>query len=729
MLETYKIGVTLEMAGNAQAGIDRLLGQMEKLDQQVKDTGSSFAKLAESVRAIGNAGRSIQSLSRAMEKLTTGGGKGITDMERMATAARAMTSASERLTGVLRENARLTADMAKASEAAARASTGGGTGRGGRAGGGLGARAGGGHDWMLTGIGASMLGEPLLRGGESAFERGMEVGHLRTQILADKRVSEAQADQLIAKAYDATASAPGTRVASNIHAAIDLKNVTGSLEEAEALLPRFARLTALLQVMDKKKGGSGDGAFAAAKAMEVMGGMIDERQVDGRTVREINPELMQQRLDMMARVAVATNSRIGPQDYLGFAKQARVAGMNLSDSFIYERLPAIMLGMGGPRAGTALMGMAQVFEGGKLTAKSMEALQGIGLASEAGITMEGQRRNRRGEMVGGHAAVHSEAIYDLALMRTDPDKWVAAAQVRMEGKGIHGSADQITALMRASQRSTIAGILADMLKDQPAIQKEAENIRNTRPDVASYFAQNDPAAKLQQMQAAFDKLTTTLGSSAMDDAVKLMNAVTAGLNSLSAWAEAHPTMARVLTDTGIAMGALATGLGTLSTAIFVFGPALRLLGIGGAAGAAAGGGGLAGAAGVAAGAAAGVAAGVGGAAIGGALMLGNSVDPIAAQQQLERINRLLRPQAPSNLPTFDGYGPDGQPVPRSLVPPPVSGAPSGGKVELHGDINMDGRKVGELVAYHIGRTANAAPRSGATGSDLRASPWGGSIGI
>lgn len=115
-----------------------------------------------------------------------------------------------------------------------------------------------------------------------------------------------------------------------------------------ALLPRFARLTALLQVMDRKKGGSGDGAFAAAKAMEVMGGMIDERQVDGRTVREINPELMQQRLDMMARVAVATNSRIGPQDYLGFAKQARVAGMNLSDSFIYERLPAIMLGMGRP---------------------------------------------------------------------------------------------------------------------------------------------------------------------------------------------------------------------------------------------------------------------------------------------------------------------------------------------------------------------------------------------
>ncbi len=726
MLESYKIGVTLEMAGNAQASIDRLLGQMEKLDQQVKDTGSSFSKLTESVRAIGNVGRSIQSLSRAMEKLTTGGGKGITDMERMATAARAMTSASERLTGVLRENARLTADMAKASEAAARASTGGGTGRGGRAGAGQGRGFG---DWMLTGIGASMLGEPLLRGGESAFERGMEVGHLRTQILADKRVSEAQADHLIAKAYDATASAPGTRVASNIHAAIDLKNVTGSLEEAEALLPRFARLTALLQVMDRKKGGSGDGAFAAAKAMEVMGGMIDERQVDGRTVREINPELMQRRLDMMARVAVATNSRIGPQDYLGFAKQARVAGMNLSDEFIYEKLPAIMLGMGGPRAGTALMGMAQVFEGGKLTAKSMEALQEIGLASSAGITMEGQRRNRRGEMVGGHAVVHPEAIYDLPMMRTDPDKWAAAAQTRMEGQGIHGTGDQVTALMRASQRSTIAGMLADLLKDAPAIEKEAQNIRNTRPDVASYFAQNDPAAKMQQMQAAFDKLMTTLGSSAMDDAVKLMNAATAGLNSLSAWAEKNPTMARVLTDTAVGLGGIATALGALSTAIFVFGPALRLLGIGGAAGAAAGGGGWLGAASRLALTGAGAAAGVGGAAIGGALMLGNSVDPIVAQQQLERINRLLRPQAPSNLPTFDGYGPDGQAVPRSLVPPPVSGAPSGGKVELHGDINMDGKKVGELVAYHLGRDMNAAPRSGATGSDMRVSPWGGTLAI
>ena len=712
--------MTLELGGDVQTGIDRLIANVERLDRLVKGTADNFTRLAGDIRALGTAGRSVQSLNRAMEKLSTGGGKGVGDMERMATAARSMTTASERLTTTLRANARLTAEMAKASEAAARASASGGGagGGGGRGGRGHGSGRGfGGHDWMLTGMGASMVGEPLVRGGETAFERGLEVAHLRTQILADQRVSQAQADALVNKAYEATTTAPGTRVAENLHAAIDLKQVTGSVEEAEALLPRFAQLTALLQVMDRRKGGTGDSAFAAAKALELMGGMIDEHtDASGHTVREINPELMQKRLDMMARVSVAFNARIGPQDYLGFARKARVAGMNLSDEFKFERLPAIMLGMGGPQAGTALMSMAQVFEGGKLTAKSMEALQEIGLAGPEGLSAEAKQRGRGGKMVS-RMAVHPEAIYDLALLRTDPDKWVNAAQTRMEAAGIHGTENQIVALMKASQRTTIAGALADLLKDRPLIEKEQQNIINTRPDVAAHFAQNDPAAKLQQMQAAFDKLVTTLGSASMDDAVKLMNAATSGLNALGDWAKEHPGMARLLTDTAAGLGAVATALGTISTAIFLFGPALKALGIvsgggaaAGGAAAATGGGGLGLASRLAMGVGAGGLAGAG--IVTGIGLVESQLDPLTEAQKQRHA-----PWLSDDL----GFGFDKGGHPLTAPPPTASNTQM--NVQLQGSVNMDGRKVGEITASGLAR-AGSGPSTGTTGFDTR----GGNVG-
>lgn len=700
MLETYKVGVVLELGGNVQTGVDKLIMQMEALDRRAKDAGATFAKLSRNIEAIGSAGRSISALSRAMEKLGTGGNRGVADFEKMAVAAKAMTTASERMTTALRDSSRLAAEVARATETAARASSTAGRtssrSHGGR-----------GHDVMMAGLGASAVGATLTKGAETAFERGMEVAHLRTQILTDTRVSPAQADAMVNRAYDATSSAPGTKVSENLHALIDLKQVTGSLEEAEALLPRFARLSAMLQVVDKRRGGSGDSAFAAAKAMELLGGMVDERQVNGHTERNINPELLQKRLDMIARVAVATNGRVAPQDYLGFAKQARVGGMNLSDEFTYERLPAIMLGMGGAKAGTALMSMAQVFRGGKLSVESMEEMQKLGLAGADGITAKGKKRT-----------VHSDKIYDYAFIGTDPDKWVAEAQKRMEANGVHGTSAQIDALMRASQRSTIAGILAQFLKDQPVIDKEAANIRATRPDVATYIAQNDPAAKLQQMQAAMDKLFTTLGSAGMGDLVKVMDAVTGGLNGLAAWAERNPTLSRVITDTVAGLGAISTALGTLSLAVLAFGPALKLLGISG--GGAAAGGAAAGGAGGWLGAASRAAmggAGAGAALVGGALYLGGTTDPIEAERRLNLLRKQQR--AGAGMQMQGGVDP--------ITGEPLASAKAPAIVRLQGDINLDGRKMGSYLAEQMGKVLNG-PRSGAIGSDLTLNPWSVPLG-
>lgn len=321
--------------------------------------------------------------------------------------------------------------------------------------------------------------------------------------------------------------------------------------------------------------------------------------------------------------------------------------------------------------------------------------------------------------------VNAAAIYDLEVMRHDPEEWTHRAQARMDAAGIHGTEAQLIALARASQRSTIAGMLADLIKDRPTILREQQNIQNTRTGVFQHFAQNDPVAKLQQLQAAWDKMLVSLAGPAMDDAVRVLNATTTALNAVGAWASAHPTTARVLTDTAVGLGALATGLGALSTAIFLLGPALKLIGGIGAAGG--GGSAAAAAAGVAArGGALGLASrmmlGGTAAGIGTALIVGSENETAANRARLDAIARGRRSDVMMGGPQ-DGF---------DLMGRPVAGAGAArspvqvnlGTVQVQSDIHIDGTRIARVLSEHQAREFNGPP-GGMTGYDPRQSPFSG----
>ena len=634
MLEAYAIGARLELTSNAGSVLDKLITDFERFNRLVKESSS----------ALGQLGRKLRMDSGSLAGL-----------DKLSNAMKAAESAGAGLTRSLKQNAEYASETARSMQAAAKAmeSAGRVRGAGGSSGGGRGSSRFSEHNIMMGGLGAGLLGGVLLDAVKHTMTPAIDVNRTRDVLAADMRMTPAQVDAAMARARETTKLAPGTTIGENLASTVDLKTIFGSVDEAQKLLPEFARMTALFQVLDRRKGGSGEQAFAAGKALEIMGGMVDETtDAAGHTVRTIDPELGMKRLKAMERAAVATNMRVMPSDYLGMAKQARVAGMQLSDEFTFEKLPALMAVLGGPRTGTALMGMAQVFQGGKLTAKSMEALQGIGLAGPGGITHE-----------GGQDVVHSNQIYDLDKMGHDPSAYMDAAQKRMEAAGVHGTEAQIVALMKASQRSTIAGFLADLLKDAPAIAKEQATNKAIRPDMAEHMAQVDPAAKVQQFEAALTNLATELGSAGMSDAMAILDKVTAGLNALAEWAHNNPGLARVAFDTAAGLGAVATALGALSTAILVLGPALKLLGIGG-------GGAAAGAAGTAAqGGALGLASRlltnpwvIGGAlaygAVKGALMPTTSAGEAAKDQQRSRDLGAAARRDPnsSGFVPQDGYG-------------------------------------------------------------------------
>ncbi len=685
MLETYAVGVKLEMATNVGSVLDKLIADFDRFNVLVKETSTALSRLGRNLRADGSS---------------------MAGLDRMAEAMKAAESAGAGLTRTLRSNAEYASETARAMQASAKAME--QSGRASRSSGASSSGHGGGrfseHNIMMGGMGAGIIGGALIGGVRYALTPAIDVARTTDVLAADMRLTPEQVQAALGVARATTQSAPGTTVGENLAGVLDLKNVFGDLGEAQKLLPEFARMTTLFEALNKRSGGTGDQSYAAAKALEIMGGMIDEHtDAQGHTVREINPELGMQRLKAMERAAVATNMRVTPSDYLGFAKQARVAGMTLSDEFTYEKLPGIMQALGGQRTGTALMSMAQVFEGGKLTDKSMGALMEIGLAGPGGLTRVGAHRGRNGRMVGGKMKVHEDAIYDLPLMSHDPQLYLAEAQKRMEAAGIHGTEAQIKALMKASQRSTIAGIFADLLKDMPSILKEQQNIRNTRPDMAEHMAAVDPAAKVIQFNAAMTNLATELGQAGMGDAMKVLDAATAGLNKLGQWAHDNPNFARIAFDAGAGLGAIATGLGALSTAILVFGPALRLLGVAGA-GRSVGGA-------IAAGAGASftlpgavLAAGVAAAVDAGRDPLYGEKEKarqLAASHASAAASRAL-PQSSTFTPA-DGFNVDGTPI------------------QMQGNIILDKQKVGTFTAGTIAK-ALGGTSTGTTGADTRVSP-------
>ena len=681
MLEAYAVGVKLEMTSNVGGVLDKLIADFDRFNVLVKETSSALSRLGRNLR---------------------GDWASLAGLDRMAEAMKAAESAGAGLTRTLRSNAEYASETAKAMQASARAMA--QAGRSGQSAGGHGGGRFSEHNVMMAGMGAGIVGGALLDAVRHVMTPAIDVNRTRDVLAADMRLTPDQVDAAMARARETTKLAPGTTTGENLASTLDLKNIFGDLGEATKMLPEFARMTALFQALDRKGGGSGEQSYAAGKALEVMAGIVDERtDAAGHTVRSVDPELGMRRLKEMERVAVATNMRVLPSDYLSFAKQARVAGMTLSDEFTYEKLPALMQVLGGSRTGTALMSMAQVFQGGKLTNKSMGALIDIGLASAGGITYA---RNKRGGR--GNATIHSEAIYDEDLMMHDPLKYIEAAQKRMEAKGIHGTEAQIRALMNASQRTTIAGIFADLLKDMPAILKEQQNIQNTRPDMAQHMAEVDPAAKLQQFEAALTNLATELGSAGMKDAMAVLDAATRGLNALGEWAHENPGLARIAFDVAAGLGAVATALGALSTAILVFGPALRLLGLAGG------------------GTTATTAVGAGGVGAAGLFALGGAGTAIVAAGTVGAANiaGVLSPyrDMPTRAEDFPTYSPP------SRTDPTGSGAtvrlqsyhPAAEPTDrpIHLIVSLDGKQLSEGIQVHRNRESQR-PRTGRSTFDGR----------
>ncbi|HEU5118563.1 MAG TPA: hypothetical protein VFT74_18335, partial [Isosphaeraceae bacterium] len=297
-------------------------------------------------------------------------------------------------------------------------------------------------------------------------------------------MSQKQLDDIRQQAEDLTRTIPGSTIAGNLEVFTDLKNTFGSLQEARENLKPFVQRVTALQMIDKRQGGVGKlgSALDLARFIEDQGGAINPK------TGHYDPEKFVEIANRTLQVAIATNMRVNPREFLTFQKQARSGGMMLDDHALYGELPYFLKAYGSAKLGTALFSNFQVMLAGRLQRRREEYLESIGIIPKG-----------TGHMVGKGPGAHFE--YDPAeirgreLMMSDPFAWIhdilapaIAQKYHLNINTSEGQKGVILHMTEAAQRNTIAGMWAEVFRNYAQAQKEARNIEATTPNALAHFA-------------------------------------------------------------------------------------------------------------------------------------------------------------------------------------------------------------------------------------------------
>ena len=768
MSESFTVASRLNMTSNVPEVIAQLMRAFGQANNEIKEAQERLAAFATEMREMASSSRGIGALVATMKEMSgiRVGAAAIEDVQRMSTLTRELTEQQEQLAAATRQTAGAWRQMAQAGAGIAHGAAigpggigggpGYGTAYGNRGGawppgtaawaGGPNAPGGGGGgvppgtpgpaspggrsrrapahvDWWGMAYAAQTSGNAGTSFLERSLNAEMEVEQQLAQFRMNTGVKDADIQRIRARAEALAHSIPGTTIAENLHTILDAYTVTGNLGEAMAGSEGMAKLRYLLANLPGQH--RGDQAFAAAQAVEVM-----QRFYDPKT-HQVNIDAMNQQIGAMAQVAAGTGGRADPGMYLGFAKQARIGGMVANDQFLYRDLPAMLIALGGSRAGTGEASTFMQFITGTMTKNAANALKSAGLldqnATWKGGRVQGMAQHFHGQDVFAQNPVEWVRQYIL-----DPTNGVLARN--------HVDPNDRLAMDRFlsswNARQTGLGFMAEITLGMGGINKEGGKIAQTTANPLGVVQQFDPYQKLREFNAAENELLVTLGQGAIGPALEALKGLTSVLRDLITAAKEYPSVARDIMLVGGGLAVLAKGAGEVGMALVIGGPVLTGIfalsraaqSLPGPLGAAATGiGGLLGPLG-------GLIALAGGAAAirGGLSLLENKRDSIlygpqgtATRDAVDQMtshsifdwkswngtyaaqdrDALLRARSPTQSPG-------------EMVNPPSQSA----TVQLRGDVHMDGSKVGDVTAKGMMR-----PGSGTSGGDMRADPW--SLGL
>jgi hypothetical protein len=537
--------------------------------------------------------------------------------------------------------------------------------------------------------GAGAFGLSLFKGPlEEAKQFQLEVAKFEALGLGDKMNRDAVEFAKGMKTY-------GTSLTENMVLFRDAQTVfrdSDNLHHAELVTPMLAKMKFANETL-----------YGSERAGNMEGKFMDMLRVIEMRRGLNSPDEFGKQANMIQQVLTTSGGRVDATQYLNLIKTGGVAAKSLSNEALYYQLEPLIQEMGGNRVGTGLMSAYNNLILGRTTVQSAKELNSLGLLDSKHVEYNKIGMIKRilpGGLKGGDMMADSPVDF--------LEKVLLPA---FKTKGITEEKDVLREIGLIFSNRTASQLFSTMFLQMGQIRKgEQMSAGAMNIDQADAKARETAAGKEIELHKKWKDVLNALGTTVLPIAIKAVEGLTVVVRGIVNFAREWPRLTQwLVVGFGVLSGIVAAG-GTLALATAGFKALGLALAMGGAAGGVGGMlGGVAGGLGLMTKAAGVFMAAYAGWQIGGFLndkVINGGMEKLTGRKGetlggwiYEMTHKDSNDRAGSRF---------------------VSGK-SNQPVQVKTQVNMDGRKVAEVVTTHQTREASR-PMPGATSVDYRMYP-------
>jgi hypothetical protein len=410
---------------------------------------------------------------------------------------------------------------------------------------------------LIISASVAFAGIELGKGIKDVVEHGAKLEHFEAQAKA-AGLTVAEQGAAIGAAWKNVGSNINASVTESLKNILELRQATGSVDEAIRMLPAFTRTEMALGSLkdDDLKGqvGGTQRTYDFARALEQLAVTQDEKKLDSY-IATMTREIIGMRglvdgSKLYQGITNAGGARYAwNEDFVG-----RVLGPLLNESM---------------RNGFGLFQLDRSFGAGVMTEMMAQGAEKYGLFNK-----KDEYRDAHGRWKGMQAG--SIAGYD--ELRANPEAWaldVALPLLKSHGVDIDDTNAMSKAITEISRGNKNLNTILDALllpANRKYLAKERANIDRVPDDAATVLQKNDPALAMDAFNKSWDNLLTSLGKPVVADAAAAIRSLASGIDSLATTIAAHPDITKI----GVEMASAAAGLMALGGSIMVIKYALAI---------------------------------------------------------------------------------------------------------------------------------------------------------
>jgi hypothetical protein len=385
----------------------------------------------------------------------------------------------------------------------------------------------------------------------------------------------------------------GSNITDNIKQINDLHTAFGDLHHALQMSGDFAKFSIAAKIANG--GHDVDGLVnESVKALEQRGGKVIN---DDATFRD--------ELHRQSQVYFGTKGKVSGKDYFAASQTGGMSYALYDKEYLYGEFAAFMQAKSGSTAGTAGMTMFSSLIGGHMDNKAKGFLADLGLlqvgVSKAQVALVNnavgslaipqKEKDKLAKSMMPVTGGLKDELLDVAAHRPDlliNDYLVPAIRKRY---GMNLSDDEIGQLVAKNFNRGTSKAMGELIVNHLKFEKDANIFANAKDYTSAYNAYlKSPEGAEMAAAESWKNLSTMIGVTFIPKITEGLGMLAHGLDELSQWTEAHPTLTKDLTYGFIALGsAMAIGgtIATVTSALSGLGLALKVLSLGGEGGIAA----------------------------------------------------------------------------------------------------------------------------------------------